>query len=76
MKPGQRYVCINPLCRSEIEVIRGSEETSANPKCSCGAEMKKPYTTPIFRRIHHQPTEFGFVEKKRRGAWPTAAVLC
>jgi len=70
MKSRQRYVCINPLCRSEIEVIRASLETSANPNCSCGAEMKKPYNTPVFRRIHYQPPEFGFVEKKK--AWGVA----
>jgi hypothetical protein len=76
MKPGQRYVCVNPLCRSEIEVIYPSMETSANPKCACGAEMKKPYTTPVFRRLRDQPPEFGFVEKKRRALWPSAALPC
>jgi hypothetical protein len=75
-KPGQHYVCVNPLCRSEIQVIRPSMETSANPECSCGAEMKKPYRTPVFRLLYNQPPEFGFLERKRRGSWPMPLLPC
>jgi hypothetical protein len=76
MQPGQRYVCVNSRCRSEIEVVRPSFDSSGNPRCACGAEMKKPYSTPVLRRIHNQPPEFGFVDKKRRAAWPRASQLC
>ena len=75
MKLGQRYVCTNPLCRAEIEVTRASLDV-ANPKCACGAEMKKPYSTPIFRRLDVRPAVFGFVEKKRRADWPQNTLVC
>ena len=68
MEPGQRYVCVNPLCRCEIEVIRPSSEARGNPKCCCGAEMKKPYTSPAFRELDTPPPAFDFVQKKKRGA--------
>jgi len=38
--------------------------------------MKKPYSTPVLRRIHKQPPEFGFVDKKKRAVWPKASELC
>ena len=51
MNLGQRYVCINPLCRCEIKVTRASLDVQGNPKCCCGAEMKKPYTKPVLREL-------------------------
>jgi hypothetical protein len=68
MTLGQRYICQNPLCRSEIEVTRASAEASGNPICCCGAEMKKPYTSPVFRELSEQPVVFAFVQKKKHGA--------
>jgi hypothetical protein len=75
-KPGQHYVCVNPLCPIEIEVIRPSMETSAKPERTCGAEMKKSYATPVFRLLDNQPPELGFLERKRRGSWPMPLLPC
>jgi len=73
---GRRYVCVNFPCRCEIELVRPPFDRGANPRCACGAEMKKPFSAPVLRRIHKQPPEFGFVDQKRRVAWPKASQLC
>ena len=49
MKTGQRYRCQNPDCRAEIEVKKDSKEGEANPRCCCGAAMKKSYSKPVFK---------------------------
>lgn len=47
MRKGQRYHCQNPECGSEIEVTKESAvEGASNPRCACGAEMKKAYVKP------------------------------
>ena len=47
MRKGQRYHCQNTECGSEIEVTKESAaEGAANPRCACGAEMKKAYVKP------------------------------
>lgn len=51
MKTGQRYRCQNPDCRAEIEVKKDSMEGDVNPRCCCGAEMKKPYSAPVFKQF-------------------------
>lgn len=50
MAVGQRYRCQNPHCRCEIEVIQPSAPSQSMPRCICGAEMKKPYQKPQFRK--------------------------
>jgi hypothetical protein len=55
---GQSYRCINPDCRCEIEVIEPPAEAVFNPRCCCGAEMKKPYTKPAVRSPDAQPEVF------------------
>lgn len=49
MTEGQVYHCQNRDCDAEILVTKAPREASANPRCSCGAEMKKPYSPPVFR---------------------------
>jgi len=49
MTKGQVYRCQNPACGSEFVVTKASLEASANPKCCCGSEMKKPYNPPVVR---------------------------
>jgi hypothetical protein len=49
MRRGAVYRCQNPGCRAEIEVTRDSVEGPSNPRCCCGAEMKKRYTKPVLR---------------------------
>jgi len=51
MQSGQRYRCQNVECRAEIEVKRASIEGSSNPRCCCGAEMKKVYSKPVLREL-------------------------
>ncbi len=51
MTEGQVYHCQNRVCDAEILVIKGPREASANPRCSCGAEMKKPYSPPVLRTL-------------------------
>lgn len=55
MRKGQVYRCQNPNCRAEIQVARDSIESSSNPRCCCGAEMKKPYVAPTLRVLHPAP---------------------
>jgi len=52
MTEGQVYRCQNPDCRREIRVNRASVEPDLNPRCSCGAEMKKPYDKPVLRTLN------------------------
>jgi hypothetical protein len=49
MSEGQIYRCQNIECGCEVRVVKSSIETSANPRCTCGAHMKKAYTPPILR---------------------------
>jgi hypothetical protein len=51
MLRGQVYRCQNMQCRSEIEVRKASIEGPSNPRCCCGAEMKKHYTEPTLREL-------------------------
>ena len=51
MTEGQVYHCHNRDCNSEILVTKASPAANANPRCGCGAEMKKPYSPPVFRAL-------------------------
>ena len=52
MAQGQVYRCQNRECGWEIRVIKkASVKTNSNPRCCCGAEMKKPYTQPALRSL-------------------------
>lgn len=46
MKAGQRWRCSNPACRCEVLVQTSGELEGSNPRCVCGAPMKKEYTPP------------------------------
>lgn len=48
MKAGQQWNCSNSACRCEIVVQNSSEMEGGNPRCVCGALMKKKYTQPQF----------------------------
>jgi len=53
---GQRaqFICQSSVCRRhvEIEILIGSEgERNSNPRCTCGAEMKRAYSKPVFREL-------------------------
>ncbi len=51
MQSAQQYRCQNVQCRAEIEVKKASIEGSLNPRCCCGAEMKKVYSKPVLREL-------------------------
>ncbi len=47
----QVFRCQNRDCGCEIIVIKAPVKTRSNPRCFCGAEMKKPYSPPVFRKL-------------------------
>jgi hypothetical protein len=47
MKSEDRWHCTNPACGCEVLVENGGSEEGKNPKCSCGAAMKKRYVSPV-----------------------------
>jgi hypothetical protein len=49
MVEGQVYRCQNRNCACEIKVLRASTRAKLNPRCCCGAEMKRPYPKPAMR---------------------------
>ena len=46
MKVGEKWHCTNPACRCEVLVQASSELDGTNPRCVCGAPMKKRYVPP------------------------------
>jgi hypothetical protein len=46
MKSEDRWHCTNPVCGCEVLVERTGSEGGKNPRCSCGAAMKKRYVSP------------------------------
>ena len=49
--PGERWHCVNAACRKEVVVDPKEVPTNGNPRCSCGTEMKRDYTPPVFRYL-------------------------
>jgi hypothetical protein len=47
-KIGEQWHCTNPACRSEVLVQLSSPAGVGNPRCACGAPMKKKYSPPTF----------------------------
>jgi len=51
MRLGDTWNCTNPGCQAKILVQAESRGDGINPRCSCGALMKKKYTSPVFRYL-------------------------
>ena len=51
MKPGERWHCTNGACHVEVVVDSRESIEGTNPRCACGAEMKKEYSSPVFRYL-------------------------
>jgi hypothetical protein len=51
MKSGERWHCINSACRAEVVVGRQGSLEGRNPRCACGAVLKKEYAAPVFRYL-------------------------
>jgi hypothetical protein len=45
-RKGQRFHCQNPDCDCEIQITHEPAVTITNPRCVCGAEMKRRYVPP------------------------------
>jgi len=60
------YRCQNRDCRCEIRLIKASTQGTSNPRCFCGAEMKKPYVKPVFQEIGNSGAQFFSVLETRR----------
>jgi hypothetical protein len=46
MKTGEQWHCMNPKCHCEVLVQSNSDIDGSNPRCVCGAPMKKKYSPP------------------------------
>ena len=51
MKSGERWHCTNSACHLEVVVDSPGAIEGTNPRCACGAIMKKEYTSPVFRYL-------------------------
>src|SRR5882724_2090184 len=51
MRVGECWHCTNRACNAQVSVQAGSQPDGANPRCTCGAPMKKKYTSPVFRYL-------------------------
>ena len=46
MRNGEEWHCTNPACHCEVLVQLASQIEGSNPRCVCGAPMKKQYAPP------------------------------
>lgn len=51
MRTGQRFICQNRDCRAEILVMKDCTDGHSNPRCACGADMKRHYVKPAVREL-------------------------
>jgi hypothetical protein len=61
MKTEDRWHCTNPACGCEVLVETTGTIDGENPRCSCGAAMKKKYVSPVltyldFLRLEEAPS--------------------
>ena len=48
MKARERWHCTRADCGCQVIVEVGGEIEGQNPRCACGALMKKKYYSPVF----------------------------
>jgi hypothetical protein len=46
MRSGEQWHCTNSACHCRVVVQLNSQIEGGNPRCVCGAPMKKLYTPP------------------------------
>jgi hypothetical protein len=63
MKSEDRWHCTNPDCECEVLVERSGSHDGKNPRCSCGAAMKKRYVSPVLTYL-----DFLRIEETRKVA--------
>jgi hypothetical protein len=66
MNESQIYRCQNRSCSCEVRVLRTSIQARANPRCCCGAEMKKPYRKPAWRTLSSDTEVLTFSRSNRK----------
>jgi len=47
----ERWHCMNPACGRDVPVEPCTQPPANNPRCTCGAIMKKTYHPPVFRYL-------------------------
>jgi len=52
MNSGERWHCTNASCRCSVLVEITIEIEGSNPRCTCGGDMKKVYSPPVFRYLN------------------------
>jgi hypothetical protein len=48
---GERWHCMNPNCRREAILEAWDRRDGTNPRCPCGAVMKREYAPPVLRYL-------------------------
>ncbi len=66
-----RFVCQSATCRREVtlQTVNGTGYI-ANPRCTCGSEMKKVYSKPAFRELSKAEAELLLGEPTHKLAKP------
>lgn len=57
MRSGDSWHCTNLSCNAVILVQTESQGEGVSTRCSCGAPMKKKYTSPVFRYLDFLRTD-------------------
>ena len=67
MNAGERWRCTNENCRCEVLVQSGGRVEGANPRCACGAPMKKAYVPPALTYLQFLHPAEELVGNLRKG---------
>jgi len=51
MRLGETWICSNPACGCVITVSKDGVLEGGNPRCSCGAALRKQYSSPVFQYL-------------------------
>jgi hypothetical protein len=57
IRSGETWHGTNISCRAAVLLQTESQSEAVNPRCSCGAPMKKKYRSPVFRYLDFLRTE-------------------
>lgn len=63
MKSKDRWHCTAPACGCEVVVETEGNTEGQNPRCACGAAMKKKYAAPVLAYL-----DFLHLEEPQRAA--------
>ena len=57
MQTHDRWHCTHPTCGCRVLIESGASEDGKNPRCSCGAAMKKTYVSPVLTYLEFLKVE-------------------